>query len=96
MERLGLLRRLAPLPKSGNCPILIICYTNHALDQFLEGIVQFKNADSKIVRVGGRCANEALKQFMLAEIRKNNRKTGMKDNTDRVRRKAIWEIHGNA
>lgn len=23
--------------KQGNSPILVVCYTNHALDQFLEG-----------------------------------------------------------
>ena len=34
------------------CPILVICYTNHALDQFLEGIIQ--NVPEKIVRLGSR------------------------------------------
>ena len=26
-------------------PILLVCYTNHALDQFLEGILEFSNTD---------------------------------------------------
>lgn len=28
-------------PADLHVPILIVCYTNHALDQFLEGILQF-------------------------------------------------------
>ncbi|KFP69846.1 NFX1-type zinc finger-containing protein 1, partial [Acanthisitta chloris] len=49
-------------------PILIVCYTNHALDQFLEGIHSFQNHG--IVRVGGRSSSEVLKQFTLKELRK--------------------------
>jgi len=29
------------LPKQLKTPILVVCYTNHALDQFLEGILEF-------------------------------------------------------
>ena len=39
--------------RAGDSPILLVCYTNHALDQFLEGISKF--IDGGIVRVGGRC-----------------------------------------
>lgn len=28
-------------------PILLVCYTNHALDQFLEGILEFSNPDGR-------------------------------------------------
>jgi len=34
-----------------NSPILVVCYTNHALDQFLEGLSAFVRRG--IVRVGG-------------------------------------------
>ena len=47
-------------PRGEHRPMLIVCYTNHALDQFLEGIVKF--VGSGIVRVGGRCANSDLEQ----------------------------------
>ena len=33
-------------------PILIVCFTNHALDQFIEHLIPFT---SNIVRIGGRC-----------------------------------------
>lgn len=33
-------------------PVLIVCFTNHALDQFLEGLVAA--GLTKLVRVGGR------------------------------------------
>ncbi|KAM4842523.1 NFX1-type zinc finger-containing protein 1 [Thomomys bottae] len=48
-------------------PILVVCYTNHALDQFLEGIHRCQK--TSIVRVGGRSSSEVLKQFTLRELR---------------------------
>ncbi|KAI9182941.1 hypothetical protein H9P43_003857 [Blastocladiella emersonii ATCC 22665] len=49
--------------------ILIMCHTNHALDQFLLGLVKagFKN----LVRIGGRCGEE------LEAFRPNVRKGGV-------------------
>ncbi|KAI1714324.1 AAA domain-containing protein [Ditylenchus destructor] len=53
---------------SDHRPVLVVCYTNHALDQFLEGISQsLKNG---IVRIGGRCKNAALERFMLHNVRR--------------------------
>ncbi len=52
-------------------PLLCICYTNHALDQFLEGILKIMDThdmDPKIVRVGGRSKSETLKEFNLRDI----------------------------
>ncbi|XP_072917712.1 NFX1-type zinc finger-containing protein 1 isoform X1 [Hemitrygon akajei] len=48
-------------------PILVVCYTNHALDQFLEGIYGFLH--NGLVRVGGRSNSELLKRFTLKELR---------------------------
>uniref|UniRef100_A0A8D0HIJ5 Zinc finger NFX1-type containing 1 n=1 Tax=Sphenodon punctatus TaxID=8508 RepID=A0A8D0HIJ5_SPHPU len=48
-------------------PVLVVCYTNHALDQFLEGI--YKSQQTGIVRIGGRSSSEILKQFTLRELR---------------------------
>ncbi|MEE6526221.1 hypothetical protein FKM82_026712, partial [Ascaphus truei] len=48
-------------------PVLVVCYTNHALDQFLEGIHRF--LEKGIVRVGGRSNSEVLKQFTLRQLR---------------------------
>ena len=42
--------------------ILVVCYTNHALDQFIEKISQYTNS---IVRIGGRCQNERVKKYEL-------------------------------
>ena len=52
-------------------PILVVCYTNHALDQFLEGIAQFQHVG--IVRVGGRSKSEVLQKFMIREWRRHVR-----------------------
>jgi DNA polymerase III delta prime subunit len=40
-------------------PILCVCYTNHALDQFLEGIYEF---EKKIIRLGGRSKSELMRE----------------------------------
>jgi hypothetical protein len=46
-------------------PILILSFTNHALDQFLEGI-ECKGVDlSDIVRVGSRTNSEAIASHSL-------------------------------
>ncbi|TRY97415.1 hypothetical protein DNTS_016604 [Danionella cerebrum] len=55
---------------SQDCPMLVVCYTNHALDQFLEGIHGFLKSD--IVRVGGRSESNILKPFALRELTRRN------------------------
>lgn len=47
-------------------PILVVCYTNHALDQFLEGILPLTN---NIIRVGGQSKNQNLAPFNLRDRR---------------------------
>ena len=46
-------------------PILIVCYTNHALDQFIERIMKYTD---QIIRVGGRCNSEKVQKFMLKKF----------------------------
>ena len=48
-------------------PILVVCYTNHALDQFLEGIHQFH--PDGIVRVGGRSQSETMQACSLSQLK---------------------------
>ena len=50
-------------------PMMVVCYTNHALDQFLEGIHKF--APDGILRIGGRCKSEILENCKLHIVRKN-------------------------
>lgn len=50
-----------------NCgPILCICYTNHALDQFLEHLLDRGILD--IVRVGARSKSERLEQYNMQAL----------------------------
>ena len=53
----------------GTHPILIVCYTNHALDQFLEQIseVEINGKKPNVVRIGGRCKSESLKNCVLSQ-----------------------------
>ncbi|WIA14242.1 hypothetical protein OEZ85_002778 [Tetradesmus obliquus] len=46
--------------------ILCVCYTNHALDQFLESLLD-KGID-KIVRIGSRSKSKRLEQYSLREL----------------------------
>ncbi|OQR83744.1 hypothetical protein ACHHYP_14331 [Achlya hypogyna] len=51
-------------------PILCVCYTNHALDQFLEGlVVENIVAIKDMVRVGGRSKSDVLKQANIFTLR---------------------------
>ena len=44
--------------------MLMVCYTNHALDQFLEGVLKFQQMG--VIRVGGR-SSEHLKPYNIHE-----------------------------
>lgn len=50
-------------------PILVLCYTNHALDQFLE-LLLANIDDLKVVRVGGQCKSDLLQECTLARLRR--------------------------
>jgi hypothetical protein len=55
-------------------PIVVMCLTNHALDQFLEGILaifnheQDKERKVKIVRVGARSKSEVIQQLNITKV----------------------------
>jgi len=46
--------------------ILVVCYTNHALDSFLEDLIN--NGITDIVRVGGRSKNANIEKYSLYEL----------------------------
>ncbi|XP_041040924.1 NFX1-type zinc finger-containing protein 1-like [Carcharodon carcharias] len=50
-------------------PILIVCKTKHALEQFLEGILEFK--PTGIARIGGYPRNKKLQMFSLEALRRD-------------------------
>lgn len=52
------------------CPIVVICFTNLALDQFLEGILKRTN---RIVRVGGQSKSAVLEPYQLRVIKQSAR-----------------------
>lgn len=55
--------------ESENGLLLIICYTNHALDQFLEAISKITKS---IVRIGSQSRNKAMEEFSIMKLRKNH------------------------
>ena len=52
-------------------PILIVCYTNQALDSFLEDILK---VTKKVIRIGGRSASEILvhKNYWFKKLKDNH------------------------
>lgn len=56
-------------------PILMVCYTNHALDQFLEKCVEECKLTDGVVRVGGQSKSLKLNNFKLTTI-KDRMRTG--------------------
>lgn len=46
--------------------ILCVCYTNHALDQFLEHL--HDNGEDKIVRIGGRSKSGVIQKYQIREL----------------------------
>lgn len=69
-------------------PILIVCYTNHALNQFLEGILKICS-DIKLVRIGGDSKSKALEPYKL-----NNMKGAM-DRSRKVMQHIRRELNVN-
>ena len=61
--------------------ILCVCYTNHALDDFLEGLLDAGIRD--IVRVGGRSRNERLAEFNIREKAKAGKAPFSREQTRR-------------
>ncbi|KAF9358197.1 hypothetical protein BGX26_002264 [Mortierella sp. AD094] len=70
-------------------PILCICYTNHALDQFLEHLLDKKI--TSIVRLGAQSKSERLKDYGLISKAKNDRKSSSVRDTIK-RSKEEWKL----
>ncbi|GMF50210.1 unnamed protein product [Phytophthora fragariaefolia] len=49
-------------------PVLIVCYTNHALDQFLCHILDV--GITSLVRIGGQCTEQRLEKYNLNNLLK--------------------------
>ena len=58
-------------------PILIMCYTNHALDQFLEGILDSLSYGDrtqeklKLIRIGSRTKSERMEKYSLRNAQRD-------------------------
>ncbi|KAF4955949.1 hypothetical protein FGADI_4122 [Fusarium gaditjirri] len=66
---------LAAKQKAHLGPILIICYTNHALDQFLKHLLDVGIA--RIIRIGGRSVAPELEGLNLRVVSQETQKTAV-------------------
>ncbi|KAH8821861.1 P-loop containing nucleoside triphosphate hydrolase protein [Xylogone sp. PMI_703] len=67
---------------AGIGPIICVCYTNHALDQLLESLIE--HDIEQVIRLGSRSKSERLGQFNLSEAVKTVVST-------KVEKHAIWK-----
>lgn len=56
--------------QNGKCCLLVICYTNHALDQFLEALLPITKS---MARIGSQSHNKALEEYNIINVRKKLR-----------------------
>ncbi|TLD25489.1 hypothetical protein PspLS_05703 [Pyricularia sp. CBS 133598] len=78
---------LACKSKASLGPIMVICYTNHALDQFLEHLMEV--GIDKIIRIGGRSRVPALEGKNLRIV---SRDGGQKTKLEQM---IVGRAHGN-
>ncbi|KAF7937116.1 uncharacterized protein EAE98_001430 [Botrytis deweyae] len=68
-------------------PIIIVCYTNHALDQFLEHLVQ--SGIEKVIRIGGQSKSKILDGKNLRVVSQGETTTKPESNTLRTSHLAL-------
>ncbi|MCO5571061.1 hypothetical protein L7F22_024792 [Adiantum nelumboides] len=67
--------------KQMDAPLLVLCYTNHALDQFLEGVFEF---EENLIRYGGRSTSSKLASCTVKQRLKKGRRGILK---------SVWNRH---
>ncbi|TEY84121.1 hypothetical protein BOTCAL_0021g00440 [Botryotinia calthae] len=68
-------------------PIIIVCYTNHALDQFLEHLVE--SGIDKVIRIGGQSKSKILDGKNLRLVSQGETTTKPEGNTLRASHSAL-------
>ncbi|RAL00716.1 putative NF-X1 finger and helicase domain protein [Aspergillus ibericus CBS 121593] len=71
--------------RKGLGPIICVCYTNHALDQLLEDLLDNK-ITSQIIRIGSQSKSERLQPLNLRTVVRGVEKT-------RLEKTEQWQLH---
>ena len=66
--------------------LLVVCFTNHALDQFMCHLLD--RNEQRIVRIGGKSREERLERFSLFNLKRQAH--GVRDKAEKRR---IWQLH---
>ncbi|KAF9429334.1 NFX1-type zinc finger-containing protein 1 [Entomortierella beljakovae] len=62
-------------------PIIVVCQTNHALDQFLEGVMKFED---RVIRLGSRSKSQVVAEKTLYNIKQKYKNSPDDAYNDRV------------
>ena len=54
--------------KDQRCPIVVVCLTNQALDQFMEGVLK---CTQNIIRIGSQSQSTALYSYLFTLVKEN-------------------------
>ncbi|KAJ5792863.1 uncharacterized protein N7503_008841 [Penicillium pulvis] len=72
-------------------PIVCVTYTNHALDQLLEALLD-KDITSNIIRIGGQSKSERLASLNLCAVAKGVEKTKMEKGFSSQERRGMQQV----
>ena len=61
--------------------IMVVTFTNHALDDFLESLLD--NGVTNIVRIGGRCRSDRISEYNLRELGRSGKAPFSREHTRR-------------
>jgi hypothetical protein len=66
--------------------LLVVCYTNHALDQFLCHLLD--RNEQRIVRIGGKSKEVRLEPYSLNKLKQTR-----KEDRDAPEKRRVWALH---
>ncbi|KAG8922700.1 hypothetical protein FRC01_013709, partial [Tulasnella sp. 417] len=84
---------LRVLISSGVRPVLLIAFTNHAVDNIITHVLQ-KGITKKIIRLGARSSDPTVSQYTLDNILKT-KPPSQADNSARRARQKVRDLEGN-
>ncbi len=74
--------------------ILVVCYTNHALDQFLEDLLDVGIPEDAMVRLGGKSTSRTLPMLLRNQTRSHGFSRGDHTLIDQLKRDAETRARG--
>ena len=72
-------------PSVGKPPILVLSYKNHAIDEFLQDLIQAENYDISLIRIGGSRSDDP-ELFQYSEHSLSSGKSSVRESQQRLKK----------